>query len=162
MVLKKCERSEPPCTSAKRSSLENTRMRCRAALMEARYARVLKYHPARLVPRLAAPPIPGGEIARIETPIHPRFQPTRQTEFGQLCLPEGGECALLNDCRANRHVTEHRKPNHRRNTQHMSRHIAFNAFNLGDRLYRNYVSFIKDIAPQIGRAVRVTYSVKFF
>ena len=36
-------------------------MRCRAALMEARCARIVKYHPARLVPRLAAPPIPGGE-----------------------------------------------------------------------------------------------------
>src|SRR5262245_43219662 len=47
-------------------------------------------------------------------------------------------------------------------TQHMSHHIAFNAFNLGDRLYRNHVSFIKDIAPEIGRGVRVTYSVKFF
>src|SRR5262245_61475015 len=37
-------------------------MRYRATSKEARCARVLKYHPARLVPRLAAPPIPGGEL----------------------------------------------------------------------------------------------------
>src|SRR5262245_57806972 len=37
-------------------------MRCRAALMVARYARVLKYHPARLVPRLTASPILGGDL----------------------------------------------------------------------------------------------------
>jgi iron complex outermembrane receptor protein len=46
--------------------------------------------------------------------------------------------------------------------RHFSHHIAFNAFNLGDRLYRNHVSLTKDIAPEIGRGVRVTYPVKFF
>ena len=35
--------------------------------MEARYASVMKYHPARLVPRLAAPPIPGGELLGNDT-----------------------------------------------------------------------------------------------
>jgi iron complex outermembrane receptor protein len=46
--------------------------------------------------------------------------------------------------------------------RHFSHHIAFTAFNLGDRLYRNHVSLLKDIAPEIGRGVRLTYSVKFF
>jgi iron complex outermembrane receptor protein len=46
--------------------------------------------------------------------------------------------------------------------QHFSHHIAFTAFNLGDRLYRNHLSLIKDAAPEIGRGVRLTYSVKFF
>jgi iron complex outermembrane receptor protein len=46
--------------------------------------------------------------------------------------------------------------------RHFSHHIAFNAFNLGDRLYFNHVSLIKDFAPEIGRGVRVTYSMKFF
>ena len=35
--------------------------------------------------------------------------------------------------------------------QHLSHHFAFTAFNLGDRLYRNHLSLIKNIAPEIGR-----------
>jgi len=35
-------------------------------------------------------------------------------------------------------------------------------FNATDRLYRNHLSFIKDLAPEIGRGVRVTYTVRFF
>jgi len=46
--------------------------------------------------------------------------------------------------------------------RHSSHHFAFTAFNLGDRLYRNHLSLIKDVAPEIGRGVRFTYSMKFF
>ncbi len=46
--------------------------------------------------------------------------------------------------------------------QHFSHHFALNVFNIADRLYMNHVSFIKDIAPEIGRGVKFTYSVKFF
>lgn len=35
-------------------------------------------------------------------------------------------------------------------------------FNAGDRLYRNHLSFIKDLAPEIGRGVRFTYTLRFF
>jgi iron complex outermembrane receptor protein len=35
-------------------------------------------------------------------------------------------------------------------------------FNAGDNLYRNHLSFIKEIAPEIGRGVRVSYTVQFF
>jgi len=47
-------------------------------------------------------------------------------------------------------------------TRHVSHHIALDAFNLGDRLYFNHVSLIKDEAPEIGRGVKVTYSMRFF
>jgi iron complex outermembrane receptor protein len=46
--------------------------------------------------------------------------------------------------------------------QHFSHHFSVNFFNMGDRLYRNHVSFIKDLAPEIGRGVRFGYAVKFF
>jgi iron complex outermembrane recepter protein len=46
--------------------------------------------------------------------------------------------------------------------QHSAHIITFNAFNLGDRVYRNHLSFIKDFAPEMGRGVRVTYTVRFF
>jgi iron complex outermembrane recepter protein len=46
--------------------------------------------------------------------------------------------------------------------EHFAHVFSFNAFNLGDRLYRNHVSFIKDLAPEIGRGVRFAYTVRFF
>lgn len=46
--------------------------------------------------------------------------------------------------------------------QHAAHIISFNAFNLGDRLYRNHLSFIKGFAPEMGRGVRVTYTLRFF
>jgi iron complex outermembrane receptor protein len=46
--------------------------------------------------------------------------------------------------------------------QHGAHIITFSAFNLGDRLYRNHLSFIKDFTPEIGRGVRVTYTFRFF
>ena len=35
-------------------------------------------------------------------------------------------------------------------------------FNAGNNLYRNHLSFIKEIAPEIGRGVRVSYTIQFF
>jgi iron complex outermembrane receptor protein len=46
--------------------------------------------------------------------------------------------------------------------QHVAHIISFNAFNLGNRLYHNHLSFIKDFAPEIGRGFRLTYTLRFF
>jgi iron complex outermembrane receptor protein len=46
--------------------------------------------------------------------------------------------------------------------QHLAQTISVSGFNLGDRLYRNHLSFIKEFAPEIGRGVRLTYSLRFF
>lgn len=46
--------------------------------------------------------------------------------------------------------------------QHVAQTISLSGFNLGDRLYQNHLSFIKDFAPEIGRGVRLTYSLRFF
>jgi iron complex outermembrane receptor protein len=46
--------------------------------------------------------------------------------------------------------------------QHAAHIISFNAFNLGDTLYRNHLSFIKQFAPEMGRGLRVTYTLRFF
>jgi len=48
------------------------------------------------------------------------------------------------------------------NRGHLIHQFAVNTFNLSDRLYRNHSSFIKNLAPEIGRGVRFTYSVRFF
>ena len=47
-------------------------------------------------------------------------------------------------------------------SQHYAQIISVTAFNLGDRLYRNHLSFIKEFAPEIGRGVRLTYSLRFY
>lgn len=36
------------------------------------------------------------------------------------------------------------------------------AFNLGNRLYRNHLSFVKDIAPEMGRGLRFSYTLRLF
>src|SRR5262245_36720527 len=59
-------------------------MRCRAALNAARCARVLQYRPARLVPRLAAPPIPGGDLFAGRHTFH-RITPTSSTAGLEKC-----------------------------------------------------------------------------
>ena len=46
--------------------------------------------------------------------------------------------------------------------QHAAHIISFNAFNLGDKLYRNHLSFIKEFAPEMGRGLRVTYTLRWF
>lgn len=47
-------------------------------------------------------------------------------------------------------------------TQHVSHLFGVNVFNAGDRLYRNHLSFIKEIAPEIGRGVRFSYSLNYY
>ena len=47
----------------------------------------------------------------------------------------------------------------RQQTAHI---LSFTGYNLTDALYRNHTSFIKDLAPEMGRGVRVNYSVRFF
>lgn len=47
-------------------------------------------------------------------------------------------------------------------TEHFAHIFSVNGFNLTDKLYRNHSSFIKDLAPEIGRGVRVAYTLRFF
>lgn len=46
--------------------------------------------------------------------------------------------------------------------QHFAHIFTFNAYNLTDKLYRNHLSFIKQLAPEIGRGIRFGYTVRFF
>jgi iron complex outermembrane receptor protein len=46
--------------------------------------------------------------------------------------------------------------------KHLLQVFSVNAFNLNDRLYRNHTSLIKDFAPEIGRGVRFSYTLRFF
>ena len=46
--------------------------------------------------------------------------------------------------------------------KHAAHIISFNFFNVGDALYRNHLSFIKEFAPEMGRGFRMTYTMRFF
>jgi len=46
--------------------------------------------------------------------------------------------------------------------KHYAHIFSVNAFNLGNKLYLNHISFIKDISPEIGRGVRFGYTIRFF
>lgn len=46
--------------------------------------------------------------------------------------------------------------------KHYAHIFSVNGFNLNDKLYRNHLSFIKEFAPEIGRGVRVVYTLRFF
>jgi iron complex outermembrane receptor protein len=46
--------------------------------------------------------------------------------------------------------------------QHVAHIISYNFFNVGDALYRNHLSFIKEFAPEMGRGFRATYTLRFY
>jgi iron complex outermembrane receptor protein len=45
---------------------------------------------------------------------------------------------------------------------HVAHVFSVQGYNLTDELYRNHTSFIKDLAPEMGRGVKVGYSLRFF
>ncbi len=49
-----------------------------------------------------------------------------------------------------------------RSLGHSSHLVAVQAYNLSNRTYRLHTSFLKDLAPEIGRGIRATYTVRFF
>jgi len=46
--------------------------------------------------------------------------------------------------------------------QHLTHIFTLEGYNLTNEEYRLHTSFIKDLAPEMGRGVKATYSVKFF
>ncbi|MEZ5422099.1 MAG: TonB-dependent receptor [Pyrinomonadaceae bacterium] len=46
--------------------------------------------------------------------------------------------------------------------KHLAHLFSLSAFNLNNKLYFNHVSFIKDISPEMGRGVKLTYTVRYF
>jgi iron complex outermembrane recepter protein len=46
-------------------------------------------------------------------------------------------------------------------TQQVAHVVSLSGLNLTDKLYRNHLSFIKEIAPEMGRSVRLNYALRF-
>jgi iron complex outermembrane recepter protein len=47
-------------------------------------------------------------------------------------------------------------------SKHFANIFSFNGYNLGNKLFYNHISFIKDISPEIGRGFRFGYTIRFF
>lgn len=47
-------------------------------------------------------------------------------------------------------------------SKHFANIFSVNAYNLTNKLYFNHISAIKDISPEIGRGLRVSYTIRFF
>lgn len=47
-------------------------------------------------------------------------------------------------------------------TGNATHHVSLVGHNLTDTVYRHHTSVIKDVAPQMGRGVRISYSIRFF
>jgi iron complex outermembrane receptor protein len=45
---------------------------------------------------------------------------------------------------------------------HVAHVFSVQGYNLTNELYRNHTSFIKDLAPEMGRGVKASYSLRFF
>ena len=46
-------------------------------------------------------------------------------------------------------------------TGHAVHTVTVRADNVGDELYRNHLSYIKDLTPEMGRSFRLVYGVRF-
>ena len=49
-----------------------------------------------------------------------------------------------------------------RSRSHMAHLVAFQLHNIANETYRLHTSFLKDLAPEMGRSVKLTYTVRFF
>ena len=45
---------------------------------------------------------------------------------------------------------------------HMVHILSLSGYNLTDELYRSHTSFIKNLTPEVGRGVKLAYSIRFF
>ncbi|MGH9780109.1 MAG: TonB-dependent receptor, partial [Candidatus Acidiferrales bacterium] len=80
----------------------------------------------------------------------------------ELVLARDQRAAFVNETRTAGYGVVNFNASYTIARQHAVHVISLAAFNLGDQLYRNHLSFIKDVAPDIGRGVRVGYTVRFF
>ena len=67
-----------------------------------------------------------------------------------------------NETRTDGHAVFSLKASHVWPLQHVAHILSVTGYNLTDKLYRSHTSFIKDLAPEIGRGVKLAYSMRFY
>lgn len=114
----------------------------------------------------------NAELIQTNTPL-PRIPPLRghigldatYKSFNlrpEVILADSQTKLFPNETKTDGYVTVGLTASYTIASQHLAQIISVNAFNLGNELYRNHLSFLKDFAPEIGRGVRVSYTLRFF
>lgn len=67
-----------------------------------------------------------------------------------------------NETQTNGHSLVNLKASYVWPLQHVAHILSVTGYNLTDELYRSHTSFIKDLAPEIGRGVKLAYSMRFY
>jgi iron complex outermembrane receptor protein len=114
----------------------------------------------------------NAELTDANTPL-PRIPPLRGRvglDFNYKGLTVSPEAVMAKDqnrifpleTRTGGYTVYNLKGTYSLTGQHLVHVFSLSGFNLGNRFYLNHLSFIKDIAPEIGRGVRFTYTMRFF
>ncbi|MEW6128177.1 MAG: TonB-dependent receptor [Acidobacteriota bacterium] len=114
----------------------------------------------------------NAELTDSNTPL-PRIPPLRGRvgfDFNYKGLTVSPEAVMAKDqnrifpleTRTGGYTVFNLKGTYTLTSQHIAHVFSLSGFNLGNRFYLNHLSFIKDIAPEIGRGVRLTYTMRFF
>jgi iron complex outermembrane receptor protein len=113
-----------------------------------------------------------AQLTRTKTPL-PRIPPlkgrigfdVRRGGFSvrpEVVLAAAQDSLFPTETRTAGYGVVNLKASYTRPAQHFVHHFFFEIFNAGNELYRNHVSFIKDLAPEIGRGVKISYAMQFF
>ena len=114
----------------------------------------------------------NAELTTSKTPL-PRIPPLRgrlgiEGTFGsfrlapELILSRAQDQIFTTETSTDGYATIGMNASYTFATQHVAQIISFKAFNLGNKLFYNHLSFIKDFAPEVGRGVQLSYTLRFF
>ena len=114
----------------------------------------------------------NAQLTASQTPL-PRIPPLRgrlgiEGTFGnfriapELILSHAQDKIFTTETRTAGYATFGLNASYTFATQHVAQIISFKAFNLGNKLFYNHLSFIKGFAPEIGRGVQLSYTLRFF
>jgi iron complex outermembrane receptor protein len=113
-----------------------------------------------------------AELKETDTPL-PRIPPLRARVgldfqyksfrlFPEVVMVRDQNRLFTNETRTPGYATVSLLGSYTFTQEHAAHIFSVQAFNLNNKLYFNHLSFIKDIAPEAGRGVRFTYTVRFF
>ncbi len=114
----------------------------------------------------------NAQLTASQTPL-PRIPPLRgrlgiEGTFGnfriapELILAHAQDKIFTTETRTAGYATFGLNASYTFATQHVAQIISFKAFNLSNKLFYNHLSFIKSFAPEIGRGVQLSYTLRFF
>ena len=82
--------------------------------------------------------------------------------YPEIVLTGDQDSIFHHETRTSGYTLTNLKASYTLQRQHFSHHFSVKAQNVGDRLYRNHVSIIKDLVPEKGRGISFSYLMKFF